>query len=267
MIALLDQLNEFLPTLLRKAGKIILSAHVKTYDDSITTKPGSANFVTVYDVSVQNFLMREIKARFPSATFIAEEKDNDSGVLESDCCFIIDPIDGTTNFIRGLHYSCVSIALAEDNTPLLGVVFNPYTGQCYSAEKGKGAWCNGVPLNVSDRTLDRALVSVGFTSYEREQTDRMFRLFRGLFDCCEDIRSFGSAALDLCAVSAGGLDVFAELLLKPWDYAAAACIITEAGGVISDLSGNPLPLDRGSGVLAADKAAYEQALAVCLQTE
>ena len=179
----------------------------------------------------------------------------------------MDPIDGTTNFIRSLHYSCVSIALAEDNTPLLGVVYNPYTGQCYSAEKGKGAWCNGTPLSVSGRTLDRSLVSVGFTAYEREQTDRMFRLFRGLFDPGEDIRSFGSAALDLCAVGAGALDVFVELQLKPWDYAAAACIITEAGGVISDLQGNPLPLHTGSGVLAAGKAAYKQALAVCRETE
>jgi myo-inositol-1(or 4)-monophosphatase len=253
-------MREKLEKIIRSAGAKLLTGEGRT----VTEKEGVGNYVTELDQSLQEQLREELAVLLPEAGFQGEEggKSQTYGLR-----WIVDPIDGTTNFIRGLHYSCVSIALAEDNTPLLGVVFNPYTGQCYSAEKGKGAWCNGVPLTVSDRTFDRALVSVGFTSYEREQTDRMFRLFRGLFDCCEDIRSFGSAALDLCAVGAGGLDVFAELLLKPWDYAAAACIITEAGGVISDLSGNPLPLDRGSGVLAADKAAYEQALAVCLQTE
>lgn len=247
-----------LENLVKCLGQQMLSAN----NCRVEEKDGIGNYVTQMDQQLQEQLRRELSALLPEAGFQGEEggKSQTSGLR-----WIVDPIDGTTNFIRGLHYSCISVALAEDNTPLLGVVYNPYTQQCYIGEKGKGAWCNGVPLRVSDRELSRSLAGVGFTAYEREQTDRMFRLFRGLFDHCEDIRSFGSAALDLCAVGAGALDVYAELQLQPWDYAAASCIITEAGGVISDLAGNPLPLNAGSGVLAANSVNYPQALAICLE--
>lgn len=249
-----------LENLVRLAGRQLLSGEGR----AVTEKEGIGNYVTQMDQQLQEQLRGELSSLVPDAGFQGEEggKTQTSGLR-----WIVDPIDGTTNFIRDLHYSCVSVALAQDDQPLMGVVYNPYLDICYSAEKGKGAFCNGRPLTVSENTLERSLVSVGFTSYEREQTDRMFRLFRGLFDNCEDIRSFGSAALDLCAVGAGGLDVFVELQLKPWDYAAAACIITEAGGVISDLQGNPLPFSTGSGVLAAGKAAYDRALSVCRETE
>lgn len=252
-------MRQKLENLVKLAGQQILSGG----GSAVTEKEGIGNYVTELDQQLQEQLRAELSALVPEAGFQGEEggKTQTSGLR-----WIVDPIDGTTNFIRGLHYSCVSVALVQDETPLMGVVYHPYMDLCYSAEKDKGAFCNGKPLAVSGHTLERSLVSVGFTAYEREQTDRMFRLFRGLFDNCEDMRCFGSAALDLCAVGAGALDVFVELLLQPWDYAAAACIITEAGGVISDLEGNPLPMSRSSGVLAAGKAAYGQALSVCLET-
>lgn len=249
-------MREKLEKMVRNAGMKLLTGEGR----QVTEKEGIGNYVTELDTNLQERLRSELSALLPEAGFQGEEggASQTSGLR-----WIVDPIDGTTNFIRGLHYSCVSVALAEDDTALLGVVYNPYLDLCYSAEKGKGARCNGAALTVSDHGLDRSLVSVGFTAYEREQTDRMFRLFRGLFDHCEDIRSFGSAALDLCAVGAGSLDVFVELQLKPWDYAAAACIITEAGGIISDLAGNPLPFHTGSGVLAANKYNYDRVLALC----
>lgn len=253
-------MREKLVALVCKAGKKLLTGEGR----AVTEKEGIGNYVTELDKALQEQLREELSALLPEAGFQGEEggKTQTTGLR-----WIVDPIDGTTNFIRGLHYSCVSVALAQDNTPLVGVVYNPYLDLCYSAEKGKGAFCNGTPLSVSANTIDRSLVSVGFTAYERDMTDRMFRLFRGLFDHCEDIRSFGSAALDLCAVGAGAVDVFVELQLHPWDYAAAACIITEAGGRISDLNGDPLPLSRSSGVLAADKAAYEKVLEICRETK
>lgn len=252
-------MREKLIELVCKAGRKLLTGEGRT----VTEKEGIGNYVTELDKALQEQLREELSSLVPEAGFQGEEggKTQTTGLR-----WIVDPIDGTTNFVRNLHYSCVSVALAMDNTPLLGVVYNPYLDICYSAEKDKGAFCNGAPLHVSENTIDRSLVSVGFTSYEREQTDRMFRLFRGLFDQCEDIRSFGSAALDLCAVGAGGLDVFTELQLHPWDYAAASCIITEAGGIITNLTGDPLPLDTSSGVLAGNKANYAQALAICLET-
>ena len=248
-----------LEALVRTVGQQLLTC--KEY--GIEEKEGIGNYVTQMDTLLQEQLRCQLAQLLPEAGFQGEEDDASqiSGLR-----WIVDPIDGTTNFIRGLHYSCVSVALAQDNTPLLGVVYNPYTDQCYSAKIGEGAWCNGISLQVTDRSLARSLVSVGFTAYEREQTDQMFRLFRNLFDNCEDIRCFGSAALDLCAVAAGALDVFVELQLKPWDYAAAACIITEAGGKISDVMGNPLPLEKGSSVLASNDTAYAQALAFCKES-
>jgi len=253
-------MREKLIALVRRIGQKLLTGEGRT----VTEKEGIGNYVTELDKALQEQLREELTGLLPEAGFQGEEggASQNSGLR-----WIVDPIDGTTNFIRGLHYSCVSVALAQDDTPLMGVVYNPYLDLCYSAERDKGAFCNGTSLSVSANAIDRSLVSVGFTAYEREQTDRMFRLFRGLFDCCEDIRSFGSAALDLCAVGAGALDVFVELQLHPWDYAAAACIITEAGGMISDLYGNPLPLSRASGVLAADKVAYKMALDICRETE
>lgn len=248
-----------LEKLIRTAGQQLLSGEGR----AVTEKEGIGNYVTELDKRLQEQLRDDLSKLLPEAGFQGEEGGS---CQTSGLRWIVDPIDGTTNFVRGLRYSCVSVALAEDDTPLMGVVYNPYADQCYSGEKGKGAWCNGQPIHVSERELSRSLLGVGITAYEREETERMFRLFQNLFAHCEDLRSFGSAALDLCAVGAGTLDVYVELQLQPWDYAAASCIITEAGGVISDLKGNPLPFHTGSGVLAADKAAYEEALAVCLKS-
>lgn len=250
-------MREKLEKLIRTVAQRLLSGEGR----SVTAKEGIGNYVTELDKGLQEQLREELAAFLPEAGFQGEEggKTQTTGLR-----WIVDPIDGTTNFVRNLHYSCVSVALAQDETPLMGVVYNPYLDLLYSAEKGKGAWCNGTPLSVTNHDMAHSLVSVGFTAYERDQTDQMFRIFRNLFDNCEDMRCFGSAALDLCAVGAGGLDAFAELVLQPWDYAAAACIITEAGGVISDLMGNPLPLCKSSSVLAGNKVNYDQLLKLCL---
>lgn len=249
-------MREKLEEQVRKLGKKLLSGEGR----GVTEKEGIGNYVTELDKLLQEQLRDELAKLLPEAGFQGEEggKTQTTGLR-----WIVDPIDGTTNFVRNLHYSCVSVALVQDETPLVGVIYNPYLDLCYSAEQGKGARCNGNALSVTDHSINHSLVSVGFTAYEREQTDQMFRIFRSLFDNCEDIRCFGSAALDLCAVGAGSLDVFVELQLQPWDYAAAACIITEAGGVISDLKGDPLPLNTGSGVLAGNKVNYDQVLNLC----
>ena len=263
MIALLDQLNEFLPTLLRKAGKIILSAHVKTDDDSITTQPGSANFVTVYDVSVQNFLMREIKARFPSATFIAEEKDNDSGVLESDCCFIIDPIDGTTNFIHDYRHSCISVAVISHNEPIFGAVYDPYLDEYFHAQKGGGAYLGKTPLRVTDMPFENALIAFGTSPYYKDTlVEPSLALAKELLLAGSDIRRCGSAALDLSYLAAGRNDAFFEMILSPWDFAAGYLLITEAGGIITRLDGSPLDFSKPQSVIASNRVIYPALLEI-----
>jgi len=245
----------------RAAGDMLLAAAQK--GTAVHQKDGIGNFVTDCDQAVQRFLQKELKAVLPDAAFVGEEDGQDAYCAQG-ACFIVDPIDGTANFIRSLGCSVVSIALVEDGEARIGVVCNPFSGELFSAERGRGASLNGRPIHVSRRTLQSALVSSGMTSYQRDLTERTFRTMAGMFERCEDLRMFGSAALDICQVAAGRLDAFWELRLHPWDYAGAGCILREAGGQITTAEGGPLPFDQTASVLAANAVCYEDALAVCL---
>jgi myo-inositol-1(or 4)-monophosphatase len=163
-----------------------------------------------------------------------------------------------------MGYSAVSIGLVKDGEPELGVVYNPFTCELYSARRNNGARLNGNPIHVSERSLKHAFVTFGATSYHKDITDRMFRTLRGLFDHCEDLRQFGAASLDICRVAAGRLDAFMELRLYPWDYTAGMCILLESGGRITTTEGEPLLFDSETSVLAANSACYEEALSICL---
>ncbi len=254
-------MREAIEQIARSAGAMLLDA----VEQGITVheKDGIGNFVTDCDEAVQRFLQRELKAVWPEAAFVGEEDGKDA-CRSQGACFIVDPIDGTTNFIRSLGSSVVSIGLVENGVPKIGVVYNPFSGELFSAERGRGAALNGSPIHVSGRPLKNALVSFGMTSYQRDLTVRMFRTLQALFEHCEDFRSFGSAALDICRVAAGRLDAYLELRLHPWDYAGASCILLEAGGRITTAEGGTLPFDATASVLAANGACYEEALAICL---
>lgn len=244
---------------MRAAGELLLRAAEN--GTAVHVKEGIGNFATDCDVETQRFLQRELKALYPGAAFFGEEDDRLPD--RNGACWIVDPIDGTTNFMRGIGYCAVSVGLVEDGVPVAGAVYNPFSGELFSARQGEGAFLNGKPIHVSERPLSRAVASFGATIYRRDVTDRMFRVLRGLFDQCEDVRGFGSAALDMCQVAAGRLDVFWELRLSPWDYAGAACVLREAGGSAASMEGAELPYDAPSSVLAANAAAFEQALAIC----
>ena len=208
---------DFLPSLLEKAGAIMVTAHDISADRDVAIKPGSANFVTVYDLKVQDFLMCEIKKQIPSACFIAEEKENDSEVLQSDCCFVIDPIDGTTNFIHDTRHSCISVAIFSHGEPVFGAIYDPYLKEYFHAEKGKGAYLGNTPIHVSNEPFFNALVGYGTSPYYKDSlTDATFALAKELFLSCSDIRRCGSAALDLASLATGRFDVFFEMILSPW---------------------------------------------------
>jgi len=160
--------------IVKEAGKIILSAH--NQESSITAKEGKKNFVTKYDVAVQNFLFEELGKAFPDAEFIGEEAENDFSI--NGLRFIIDPIDGTTNFMQDFRCSCISVALCKENDVIAGVVYNPYTNEIFSAEKGKGAYLNGEKIRVSDRPLSDGLALFGTSPYHPENTDATFELLR-----------------------------------------------------------------------------------------
>ena len=246
-------INKIIETV-KEAGKIILSAH--NQESAVTAKEGKKNFVTKYDVAVQDFLFNKLGEAFPEAEFVGEEGENN---FESTALrFIIDPIDGTTNFMQNYRCSCVSVALCEENDVIAGVVYNPYTDEIFSAEKGKGAYLNGERINVSDRPLSDGLALFGTSPYHPENTDETFALLRKVFDFSRDIRRSGSAAYDICMIACGRCEVFFEKGLQPWDIAAGTLILKESGGVALSYKGKEIDLSTPNDVVFANPKAYEE---------
>ena len=223
--------------IVRKVGAILLSA--VDVEDTVTEKGQACDLVTIYDKEVQDRLCTELKAAYPYCGIYAEEGDL-CDIENKDSYFIIDPIDGTTNFVRGLHHSCISVGLWEKGEIIAAAVYNPYAGELFTAEKGRGAYLNGKAIHVTQADLPNSLVLLGSAIYYRETIPATLRYIEELFPSVLDLRRGGSAALDLCYVAAGKADLFFECCLRPWDYAAGSLILTEAGGMVSALDGTPL---------------------------
>lgn len=199
---------------------------------------GRADFVTNVDIGVQKFLRPRLKDMFPDVQFMSEETEN-SDIDMSSKVWVLDPIDGTTNLIHDYRMSAVSLALVDDGVPLMGVIYNPFTDEIFYAEKGKGAYLNGEKISVtSSEKLENSLISVGTSPYRKELAEQNFEIIKKFFERSEDIRRSGSAALDLCYTACGRCDGYFERNLKPWDYAAGVVILREAGGTVTDISGN-----------------------------
>ncbi len=250
--------TKIISPIIKKAGEIMLSA---TNVEIAEIKQGDVNFVTYYDKKVQDFLIEELKKAYPNAYFIAEEKDNDVEALNHDLCFIIDPIDGTTNFIRDYKSSSISIGLFSKGEGIFGAILNPYLNELFVAEKGMGAYLNGKRICVSEKSFSEAVYAFGSSPYyKKELADKTFAVAKKLFLSCMDIRRSGSAALDFCNVASGRIDLFFECRLSPWDFAAGSVIVKEAGGIITDLGGNELDFSKPQSILCANKIAYSDAL-------
>ena len=229
--------------IVRRAGELVRSASDVTA--ATHEKNGPADLVTEYDLAVQRFLRQELLALLPEADFFGEEGQHDA--LTSPWTFIVDPIDGTTNFVRGFAYTNISVALAKDGQVEYAVVYAPLAGELYAARRGGGATLNGRAIHVSGRDPGHSLVVCGSTIYDRTYTDRNFSILRRLYDRCLDYRRFASAALDCCQIAAGRAEIFFECRLSPWDYAAGTLIAQEAGATATRLEGGPMdPLHAGS---------------------
>ncbi len=242
-------------TVVKKCGDIILFADGA--ERNVSSKEGRANFVTKYDVAVQAYLEEELLKILPEAVFIGEEGEHSKAIGEG-YAFIVDPIDGTTNFIKNYHRSCVSVGLALHGTMEIGVVYNPYSNEMFYAQRGRGAFLNGQPLHVSSNRLEEGLVCFGTSPYYAELIDQTFDLVKTLHRASLDVRRSGSAALDLCDIASGRCELFFECRLSPWDYAAGSLIVQEAGGRIGRMDGTGISLDKGCSVLAGGPAAWEE---------
>ncbi len=253
------KLKEIILPIIKDAAKIMLSAHSPESENSVFSKSGDANFVTVYDRATEEYLIEKISEKIPGAAFVAEEKENDYTVTLGETVFIIDPIDGTTNFIHAFSHSAISVACASRGVVVFGAVYNPYLDEMFYAEKGKGAYRNGERISVSRRKMKEAVFSFGSSPYYKDELGRRgFELAHALFKESADLRRLASAALDFCYVASGRLDMFFELRLSPWDFAAGMLIVTEAGGKISDMKGNPLSLAEPCSVIASNETCYER---------
>ena len=238
-----------------KAGEFFLERDLT----SVVSKEGHANYVTNIDCRVQAYLEEELLKLLPGSVFIGEEKEN--GELGDEPTWIVDPLDGTTNMIHDYRLSAVSIALCRRKKPVLGLIWQPYTREMFRAEAGGGAFLNGRPIHVSRVPFPEALVAFGTAPYYEELKETSLSLALDFLHECADIRRSGSAALDLAYLACGRHDVFFEMRLKPWDYAAGSLIVQEAGGkVMMPLAGDGMDYDLTTAVLAATPECMEQAL-------
>ena len=166
--------------------------------------------------------------------------------------WVIDPIDGTANYSRGIDHCCISVALEHLGEIILGVVFSPARNEIYTAEKGKGAFCNGKPIHVSERSFGNSLFCTAMSTYRKEYAGICNDVIMDTYRQCNDFRRFGSAAIELCFLARGFIELYFEFRLQPWDYAAAMLILTEAGGYIRNLDGSLPRLNSPDLVFAAN---------------
>ncbi len=233
----------------REAAALMVRSGFEIHD-----KGTRENLVTSSDLAVQDFLTERLGALVPGSGFLCEEEDlND--IAGHEYVWIIDPIDGTANYARGNENCCISVALTKGGEQYMGVVYSPWRQECYSARKGHGAYCNGRPIHVSDRPFADGLLFTAMSTYHKEWSRICSDIIYDLYNRCNDVRRTGSAAVELCLTAAGYADLYFELRLMPWDYAAATLVLTEAGGAVCSFDGNFPSLYVPSMVIAANNAA------------
>ena len=251
-----DIYNAILNAELEGAGLILHASGVLSEE-----KTCHRDVVTEYDRRVQELIVARLREAVPNACFFCEENALHDD-LHAEHLFVIDPIDGTMNFVKGCGHSSISVAYLNRGVLTAGAIYNPYMKEMFSAIKGEGAWLNGKPIHTADTPLSENIFTFGSTPYNSEYTDETFRLARLAFDNSLDLRRGGSAALDLANVAAGRVGIFFELALSFWDYAAGCLIVQEAGGICTMLDGKPLPCDGSRpSVFAGGKRAYADFMA------
>ncbi len=248
----LDQLLQQVMDLTKEAARL-------TEQDFVTTeKESHINFVTSADIAVQNFLREKLVALLPGSAFFGEE--GDEAVKAAEYLWVVDPIDGTVNFSRGMDAWAISVGLVRGSQVLLGVIYAPRKNEVYYARLGGGAYLNGTPIHTSRRPFSHSLFCTALSLYRKEYTEPCLHIMREVYTQSVDIRRVGSCALDICYLAKGECDLFFEFRVFPWDYAAGVAILQEAGGIITGLDGGPLTFDRTSPLIAANHTENHQKL-------
>lgn len=220
---------------------------------------GTADYVTQVDIAVQNFLKKELFLLAPDIQFLGEETGLQD--IEADTFWILDPVDGTTNLMHDYKHSVVSLALYHQEKIVMGVVYDPFHDEVFSAIKGKGGFLNGHPIHVSNsEKLSDTIIGIG--TAKRELADENFVRFHRVFHHCQDIRRIGSAALELAYTACGRQDGYFEIYLNPWDYAAGMLLVQEAGGLVTDFNGNLPNPRKGGAIVGTNKKIHTELLSL-----
>jgi myo-inositol-1(or 4)-monophosphatase len=246
-----DQL-EYCQAVAREAGELL-----RAMQPQVTAREkGPADLVTQADTAAQRLIFERLQGRFPQYAFLGEEDlgDGAAALTPEQPTWVVDPLDGTTNYVHGLDNYAVSIALCRSDRAELGVVFDPVRQECYSAERGKGAWLNGRPIHPSRiEHLAQALVATSFPARVRPESPEVARFLAVLYQA-QSVRRMGSAALNLAYVASGRLDGYWATSVKIWDIAAGALLVEESGGTMTGITGQPFTLADPRFVAAATSA-------------
>ncbi|SES70746.1 inositol-1-monophosphatase [Thalassotalea agarivorans] len=240
----------------RNAGKVIVRTFEQTDKVEVDLK-GQNDLVTNIDREAESIIIDTIKNAYPEHSIIGEETGVVSGEDDS-YQWIIDPLDGTTNFVKGIPHFAVSIALKVNGKLDQAVVFDPIRGELFTASRGKGAQLNGMRIRVNKaKELSGAVLATGFPFKQKQHMNAFMEMFKAMFTKTADMRRAGSAALDLAYVAAGRVDGYFELGLKPWDSAAGELLVIEAGGLVTDFRGGAEQSKTGNIIAASPKLVKE----------
>ena len=211
----------------KAAGRMMITEK----DVEISNKATKEDYITSTDLKIQRFLREKLTSALPGSKFLGEEDDlPKESYSDEDYVWVVDPVDGTANYAHGIPMSVTAVGLVKGGEPVMGVVYQPYLDEIYYAERGKGAFCNGSPIHVSDRPKERAMVCTAWSCYHKFRAPLCFDVSQTLYGICEDIRRIGTAAYELCLLAKGAADLYFEANLAPWDFMASYCIVLEAGG-------------------------------------
>lgn len=218
-----------------KAGEVIKE---NFHNEKLIDYKGRINLVTNVDREAEKVVLDTIKKYYPEHNILTEETEHKQNP-DQEYCWVIDPLDGTTNYVHGFPFVCVSIALQKNNESIVGVVYNPILDELFHAEKGKGSFRNSEPISVSDNAdFSKSLLATGFPYDMLDDERNNIQYFSKLIKKCRGIRRPGAAAIDICYVACGIFDGYWELELYPWDTAAGIIILEEAGGKVSKFDGS-----------------------------
>lgn len=246
--------------LARQAGDIIRGKFGGNFEKGYKSCP--ADLVTEVDRQAEDLITAGLRAKFPDHTIIGEESEGTAEASPDGYTWYVDPLDGTTNFVYGIPFCCVSIGLASSKGMVAGVVYDPFRDECFSAAKGRGTFLNGRPVRVDGtrKTLKEGLLVTGYPSNERFR-DRLQRInYHRLIESCANLRALGAAALELAYIACGRLTGFWENTLRPWDVAAGSLLVEEAGGRVTDIDGNRLSLDCYPSIVASNGLIHSELL-------